>query len=53
MKTTPFTEFHIRAGARMIPFAGYNMPVEFTGINDEHITVRQAIGVFDVSHMGE
>jgi aminomethyltransferase len=53
MKTTPFTEFHIRAGARMIPFAGYNMPVEYTGINDEHITVRQGIGVFDVSHMGE
>ncbi len=53
MKTTPFTEFHIRAGARMIPFAGYNMPVEYTGINDEHILVRQGIGVFDVSHMGE
>ena len=53
MKITPFTEFHIRAGARIIPFAGYNMPVEYTGINDEHITVRQGIGVFDVSHMGE
>ncbi len=53
MKNTPFTEFHIRAGARMIPFAGYNMPVEYTGINDEHILVRQGIGVFDVSHMGE
>lgn len=53
MKNTPFTEFHIRAGARIIPFAGYNMPVEYTGINDEHILVRQGIGVFDVSHMGE
>ena len=37
----------------MIPFAGYNMPVEYTGINDEHITVREKAGVFDVSHMGE
>ncbi len=53
MKNTPFTEFHIKAGARMVPFAGYNMPVEFTGINDEHITVREKLGVFDVSHMGE
>jgi aminomethyltransferase len=53
MKNTPFTKFHQEAGARMIPFAGYNMPVEYTGINDEHITVREKIGVFDVSHMGE
>ena len=53
MKDTPFTKFHIEAGARMIPFAGYNMPVEYTGINDEHIAVREKIGVFDVSHMGE
>jgi aminomethyltransferase len=53
MKTTPFTKFHIEAKARMIPFAGYNMPVEYTGINDEHITVREKTGVFDVSHMGE
>lgn len=53
MKNTPFTEFHIKAGARMVPFAGYNMPVEFTGINDEHVTVREKLGVFDVSHMGE
>ncbi len=53
MKITPFTEFHIKAGARMVPFAGYNMPVEFSGINDEHITVREKAGVFDVSHMGE
>jgi aminomethyltransferase len=53
MKNTPFTEFHIKAGARMVPFAGYNMPVEFSGINDEHITIREKLGVFDVSHMGE
>jgi aminomethyltransferase len=53
MKSTPFKEFHVKAGARMVPFAGYNMPLEYTGINDEHILVRQGIGVFDVSHMGE
>jgi aminomethyltransferase len=53
MKNTPFIEFHLKAGARMVPFAGYNMPVEYTGINEEHITVRESIGVFDVSHMGE
>jgi aminomethyltransferase len=53
MKNTAFTEFHQEAGARMIPFAGYNMPVEYTGITEEHLTVRQKIGVFDVSHMGE
>src|SRR4030042_297618 len=53
MKNTAFTDFHIKAGAKMVPFAGYNMPVEYTGINDEHITVREKAGVFDVSHMGE
>lgn len=53
MKNTPFTNFHIEAGAKIVPFAGYNMPVEYTGINDEHITVREKAGVFDVSHMGE
>jgi aminomethyltransferase len=53
MKDTAFTEFHQEAGARMVPFAGYNMPVEYSGINEEHITVRQKVGVFDVSHMGE
>ena len=53
MKNTPFTKFHEQAEARMVPFAGYNMPVEFTGITDEHITVREKAGVFDVSHMGE
>jgi aminomethyltransferase len=53
MKNTAFTRFHIELGARMVPFAGYNMPVEFSGITDEHITVREKAGVFDVSHMGE
>ena len=53
MKTTPFTKYHIAAGAKMAEFAGYNMPIEFTGINDEHETVREKVGVFDVSHMGE
>ena len=53
MKQTPFTKFHIELGAKMAPFAGYNMPIEYTGINDEHITVREKLGVFDVSHMGE
>ncbi|MGD0340850.1 MAG: glycine cleavage system aminomethyltransferase GcvT, partial [Bacteroidales bacterium] len=53
MKNTAFTKFHEEAGARIVPFAGYNMPLEYTGINDEHITVRIRVGVFDVSHMGE
>ena len=53
MKTTPFTHFHEELGARMAPFAGYNMPIEYTGIKDEHNTVREKLGVFDVSHMGE
>ncbi len=53
MKTTPFTQFHIDLGARMVPFTGFNMPVEYSGVNDEHVTVRTKLGVFDVSHMGE
>jgi aminomethyltransferase len=53
MKNTAFTQFHISLGAKMVPFAGYNMPVEYFGITDEHITVREKLGVFDVSHMGE
>ncbi len=53
MKTTAFTAHHIAAGAKMAEFAGYNMPIEFTSINDEHATVRNGAGVFDVSHMGE
>ena len=53
MKTTPFTEKHIALGAKMYEFAGYNMPIEYSGILDEHHTVCQSVGVFDVSHMGE
>jgi aminomethyltransferase len=53
MKNTPFTQFHIDLSAKMVPFAGYNMPVEYFGITEEHITVREKLGVFDVSHMGE
>ena len=53
MKTTPFTEKHITLGAKMHEFAGYNMPIEYSGIIDEHLTVCNAVGVFDVSHMGE
>lgn len=53
MKTTALTDLHISLGAKMVPFAGYNMPVQYTGINVEHDTVRNGVGVFDVSHMGE
>ncbi|MES2629917.1 MAG: glycine cleavage system aminomethyltransferase GcvT [Bacteroidota bacterium] len=53
MKTTALTDTHITLGAKMVPFAGYNMPVQYTGVNEEHAKVRDAVGVFDVSHMGE
>lgn len=53
MKNTPFTEKHIALGAKMAAFAGYNMPISYGGINEEHHTVRNNAGVFDVSHMGE
>ena len=53
MKNTALTNTHIALGAKMVPFAGYNMPVQYVGINAEHETVRTAVGVFDVSHMGE
>jgi len=52
-KNTPFTDKHIALGAKMAEFAGYNMPISYTGINDEHAAVRKNSGVFDVSHMGE
>ncbi|MGJ1285935.1 glycine cleavage system aminomethyltransferase GcvT [Sphingobacterium spiritivorum] len=52
-KNTALTEHHIALGAKMVPFAGFNMPVQYSGINDEHETVRNGVGVFDVSHMGE
>jgi len=53
MKNTPFTGKHIALGAKMAEFAGYNMPISYTGINDEHTAVRKNAGIFDVSHMGE
>jgi aminomethyltransferase len=53
MKNTPFTEKHIALGAKMAEFAGFNMPISYTGINEEHHAVRKNAGVFDVSHMGE
>lgn len=53
MKNTALTHIHEKLGAKMVPFAGYNMPVQYEGINIEHETVRNSVGVFDVSHMGE
>jgi aminomethyltransferase len=53
MLNTPFTHQHIALGAKMAEFAGYNMPISYSGINDEHAAVRKNAGVFDVSHMGE
>jgi len=53
MKNTALTKIHEALGAKMVPFAGYNMPVSYEGVNMEHETVRNGVGVFDVSHMGE
>jgi len=53
MKNTALTNKHIALGAKMVPFAGYNMPVQYEGVKAEHDCVRNAVGVFDVSHMGE
>jgi aminomethyltransferase len=53
MKHTAFTKFHEAMGAKMVPFAGYYMPLQYEGVNAEHEVVRKGIGVFDVSHMGE
>jgi len=53
MKNTALTHIHESLGAKMVPFAGYNMPVQYEGVNAEHVTVRKGVGVFDVSHMGE
>ncbi len=53
MKQTPLTAIHTELGARMMPFAGYDMPVSYTTINEEHATVREKVGLFDVSHMGQ
>lgn len=53
MKNTALYNKHVALGAKVIPFAGYNMPVSYSGLNEEHLTVRNGVGVFDVSHMGE
>lgn len=53
MKSTPFLHKHLALNAKMAEFAGYNMPISYSGINDEHAAVRNSVGVFDVSHMGE
>ena len=53
LQTTPLHDVHVALGARMMPFAGYDMPVQYTSILDEHRAVREAAGLFDVSHMGE
>src|SRR5918996_2681247 len=53
LKRTPLHDRHREAGARLVPFAGWEMPVQYTGIRDEHVAVRDAAGVFDVSHMGQ
>mgnify|MGYP003498653397 CR=1 FL=1 len=53
MKQVTLNDLHVALGAKMVPFAGYNMPVQYEGVNAEHETVRNAVGVFDVSHMGE
>ena len=53
MKNTALNDIHVTLGAKMVPFAGYNMPVQYEGVNAEHETVRKDVGVFDVSHMGE
>ena len=52
MKQVPLNDVHVALGAKMVPFAGYNMPVQYEGVNIEHDTVRNGVGVFDVSHMG-
>ena len=53
MFNTPFTKQHIALGAKMAEFAGYNMPISYTGINDEHAAVLTKAGLFDLIHMGE
>ena len=53
MKQISLHQTHLVLGAKMVPFAGYMMPVQYAGVNQEHQTVRESVGVFDVSHMGE
>ena len=53
MKKTSLFDIHLKLNAKMVPFAGFNMPVQFEGVNAEHLKVRSSVGIFDVSHMGE
>src|SRR4051812_18966663 len=53
LKRPPLYDRHVAAGAKLVPFAGWEMPVQYTGIKDEHLAVRDTVGIFDVSHMGE
>ena len=53
LKRTPLYEEHLKLGAQMVPFAGYEMPLKYTSIKEEHLNVRNNVGIFDVSHMGE
>ncbi|HVU37977.1 MAG TPA: glycine cleavage system aminomethyltransferase GcvT, partial [Opitutales bacterium] len=53
LQRTPLYDWHLRHGARMVPFSGWEMPVQYTGIIEEHKAARTAAGLFDVSHMGE
>ena len=53
MKNTELNDIHVSLGAKMVEFAGYNMPVQYAGVKAEHLAVRESIGIFDVSHMGE
>ena len=53
MRNTALSHIHEALGAKMVPFAGYNMPVQYEGVTAEHLSVRENVGVFDVSHMGE
>ena len=53
MKVTPLTSLHQKLGAKMAEFAGYNMPIVYSTIQEEHLLVRNQVGIFDVSHMGE
>lgn len=52
MKRTPLYEKHVKSGAKIVPFAGWQMPLSYTGVTDEHQSVRTAVGLFDISHMG-
>ena len=53
MQITAFSQIHKQLGAKMVEFAGFEMPIEYSGIKNEHMTVREGVGIFDVSHMGE